>query len=75
MIHLVEGLKNAGRNLTPETMIKGMEMIKNWKPEGVGAPVTYGPNRRHGNNASRMGQAVKGKVVPLEPFTIHKAHF
>ena len=75
MIHLVEGLKNAGRNLTPESMIKGMEMIKNWKPEGVGAPVNYGPNRRHGNNASRMGRAVKGKVVPLEPFTIHKPHF
>jgi len=75
MIHLVEGLKNAGRNLTPESMIKGMEMIKNWKPEGVGAPVTYGPNRRHGNNASRMGQARKGKVVPIEPFTMHKAHF
>lgn len=75
MIHLVEGLKNAGRNLTPESMIKGMEKIKDWKPEGVGAPVTYGPDRRHGNNASRMGQAKGGKHVPLVPFTIHKAHF
>ena len=75
MMHLVEGLKNAGRDLTPESMIKGMEKINNWKPEGVGAPVTYGPDRRHGSNASRMGQAKEGKHLPLVPFTIHKAHF
>ena len=75
MMHLVQGLKNAGRNLTPESMVKGMEMIKDWKPEGIGAPVTYTSDRHHGNNASRMGQAQKGKHVPLEPFTIYKAHF
>ena len=75
MMHLVQGLKNAGPDLTPESMVKGMEKIKNWKPEGLGAPVTYGPDRRHGNNASRMGQARDGKSVPLVPFTIHKAHF
>jgi ABC-type branched-subunit amino acid transport system substrate-binding protein len=75
MMHLVEGLKNAGRDLTTESMIKGMEKIKNWKPEGIGAPVTYGPDRRHGNNASRMGQARGGKHVPLEPFTVFKPLF
>jgi hypothetical protein len=75
MMHLVQGLKNAGRNLTTDSMIKGMEMIKDWKPEGIGAPVQYTPDRHHGNNASRMGQARGGKHVPLEPFTIHKAHF
>ena len=75
MIHLAEGIKNAGRNLTPESMIKGMEMIKNWKAEGVGAPVTYGPGRRHGVNASRMGQARGGKHVPIAPFTIYKPRF
>jgi ABC-type branched-subunit amino acid transport system substrate-binding protein len=75
MMHLAEGLKNAGRDLTPESLVKGMEMIKNWKPEGLGAPVTYSPNRHHGNNASRMGIAKGGKVIALEPFTIHKAHF
>lgn len=75
MMHLVKGLQNAGRDLTPESLIKGMEQIKNWKPEGVGAPVTYGPNRHHGVNASRMGQAKNGKDTILEPFTIHRAHF
>jgi branched-chain amino acid transport system substrate-binding protein len=75
MMHFVEGLKNAGRDLTPESMIKGMEKIKDWKPEGIGAPVTYAPDRRHGVNASRMSQAQKGKHVPLEDYTIFKPRF
>jgi branched-chain amino acid transport system substrate-binding protein len=75
MMHAVEGLKNAGKDLTPETLIQGMEKIKDWTPEGVGAPVTYAPDRRQGVNASRMGQAKDGKHVPLEPFTIFKPHF
>jgi len=75
MMHLVEGLKNAGKDLTPETMIKGMEKIKEWKPEGVGAPVTYSPDRRHGVNASRMSQAKEGKHIPIAEFTIFKPRF
>jgi ABC-type branched-subunit amino acid transport system substrate-binding protein len=75
MMHLVEGLKKAGRDLTPESLVKGMEQIKDWKPEGVGAPVTYGPDRRHGVNASRMSQAKDGKHVPVEDYTIFKPRF
>jgi len=75
MMHFVEGLKKAGKDLTPESLIKGMEQIKDWKPEGVGAPVTYTADRRHGVNASRMSQAQKGKHVPLEDFTIFKPRF
>jgi hypothetical protein len=75
MMHLVKGLQNAGKDLTPESLIKGMEKIKNWKPEGIGAPVTYGPDRRQGVNASRMSQARKGKHIPISEFTIFKPHF
>jgi len=75
MMHTVEGLKNAGRNLTPEGMIKGMEMIKNWKPEGLGAPVTYAPDRRHGVNGSRLTHAEKGKHVPISDYMIYKPLF
>jgi branched-chain amino acid transport system substrate-binding protein len=70
MMHMVEGLKNAGRDLTVDSFIAGMEKIKDWKPEGLGAPVTYSPDRRHGVNASRMGQAQKGKHVPIDKFTV-----
>jgi branched-chain amino acid transport system substrate-binding protein len=75
MMHFVEGVKNAGRDLTPESMIAGMEKIKNWKPEGLGAPVTYSPTRHHGVNASRMAQARNGRDTILAPFTIFKPHF
>ena len=75
MMHLVEGLKNAGPNLTPESMIMGMEKIKEWKAENLGARVTYGPDRHNGNNASRMGQAKGGTIVGLEPFTVFQPLF
>ena len=75
MMHLVKGLENAGRNLTPETMIMGMEKIRGWKPENLGARVTYTPDSHHGNNASRMGQAKGGKVVAIEPFTVFQPLF
>ncbi|MBI5249768.1 MAG: ABC transporter substrate-binding protein [Desulfomonile tiedjei] len=75
MMHFVEGLKHAGKELTPASLIKGMEKIKDWKPEGIGAPVTYAPDRRHGVNASRMSRATDGKHVPLEEFTIFKPRF
>ena len=75
MMQLAEGLKNAGPNLTPESMIAGMEQIKDWKAEGMGARTTYAPDRRQGNNAVRLGQAKGGKVIGLEPWTVFQPHF
>ncbi len=75
MMHLAEGLKNAGRNLTPETLVAGMEKIREWKPENLGARVTYAPDRHHGNNASRVGQAQDGKIVGLTPWTVFQPRF
>jgi branched-chain amino acid transport system substrate-binding protein len=75
MMHLAEGLKNAGPDLTREGLIKGMEQIKDWKPEGMGAPVTYGPDQHHGNNASQMGQARGGRCEPIADFTIYEPRF
>ena len=75
MMQLAEGLQNAGPNLTPESLIAGMEKIKDWKPEDLGARITYGPDRRQGNNAVRLGQAKGGKVVGVEPWTVFQPHF
>jgi ABC-type branched-subunit amino acid transport system substrate-binding protein len=75
MMQLAEGLQNAGPNLTPETLIAGMEKIKDWKPENLGARISYGPDRRQGNNAVRLGQARGGKVVGVEPWTVFQPHF
>jgi len=75
MMQLAEGLQNAGPNLTPESMIAGMEKISDWKPENLGARITYGPDRRQGNNAVRLGQAKGGKVVGVETWTVFQPHF
>jgi len=75
MMQLAEGLQNAGPDLTPESMIAAMEKIKDWKPENLGARITYGPDRRQGNNAVRLGQARGGKVVGVEPWTVFQPHF
>jgi len=75
MMHFAKGLENAGHDLTREGLIAGMEQIKDWKPEGMGAPVTYGPDRHHGINASQMGQAKEGKAVPIADFTVYPPRF
>jgi len=75
MMTLAEGLKNAGKNLTQDSLIKGMEMIKNWKPEGIGAGMTFSPTRHHGVNGSRLLHAEKGTHVPISDYVIHKSYF
>lgn len=59
MMTAMEGIKRAGRNLTREAYVEAMEGIKNWTPENLGAPITFGPGRRHGLNAVRMLRAEK----------------
>ena len=75
MMHLVEGLRRAGRNLTTESMIKGMESIKRWQAEAGGAVVTYGPNRHQGLNGSRLAHAENGKHKPVTDFIIYPPRF
>jgi len=75
MMHLVEGLKRAGRNLTTESMIKGMESIKRWVPEAGGAVVTYGPDRHLGLNGSRLAHAEGGKHKPITDYIIYPSRF
>lgn len=53
-----EGLRRAGRNLTPETFVKAMETLKDF--QGIGPPITYaGKNDRQGGN-----HVFYGKVKP-----------
>jgi ABC-type branched-subunit amino acid transport system substrate-binding protein len=75
MMHLVEGLRRAGRNLTTDSMIKAMESIKRWQAESGGAIVTYGPNRHHGLNGSRLAHAEGGKHKPVTDFIIYPPRF
>jgi branched-chain amino acid transport system substrate-binding protein len=45
----IEGLKRAGRDLTPDTFVKAMETIKDF--QGIGPPITFaGKKDRQGGN-------------------------
>jgi len=78
MMATVEGLKRAGRNLTRESFVEAMESIKNWNPDGLTAPITWGRDRHHGLNAVRLhraGKAADASFTPVTGYQIFKPHF
>lgn len=64
------GLQNAGRNLTVDSFIGGMEKIQGYRDVFGGPVANYSPTNRQGTNSSFMFQ-VKGQqyeLVQPEPF-------
>lgn len=61
------GLKNAGRQLSADTCVKGLEMIRNFDTKGLCGIVSFGPNDHKPIDYSRFYKAdVKnGKLVPI----------
>jgi branched-chain amino acid transport system substrate-binding protein len=53
------GLKNAGPDLTVDSLVKGLEAIKGYKDIFNGPAVNFGPNIRQGANSSFLA-VVKG---------------
>jgi branched-chain amino acid transport system substrate-binding protein len=51
---LAEGLRRAGRNVTPESFIKAMETIRDW--QGIGPPITFTPTDHQGGKSVFFGQ-------------------
>lgn len=58
---LVEGLERAGKNLTRNRLIKGMESIKNWDAMGIFPPISYGPRDRAGSESVVLVRVKEGK--------------
>jgi hypothetical protein len=55
-----------------------METIKNFDTMGLTAPMTFGPNQRHGLNAVRLLRANKAadtSYVEVLPWQVFKPHF
>jgi ABC-type branched-subunit amino acid transport system substrate-binding protein len=56
-----EGVRRAGKNLTPDTWVNAMETLKNW--QGIGPPITYNkPN--HPMDRQGGKHVFYGKVKP-----------
>jgi hypothetical protein len=45
---LAEALRRAGRDLTRERLVRALESLNNYDPQGYGPPVSFGPDRRIG---------------------------
>lgn len=75
MMLIAEGLKRAGKDLTRESFVKAMESIKDFKCEGMGAPITFSAEQHHGLNAIRICEAKGGKHVPISDYMIFKPLF
>lgn len=58
---LIQGLQNAGRNLTLDSFIAGMEGIKNFDDIFGSPSMSYGPNIRQGSNKSYVAVVKNGK--------------
>src|SRR5260370_42617333 len=55
----VQGLENAGKDLTLDSFVNGLEAIKNYKYIFNWSVAPFGPNIPHGANAALLA-AVKG---------------
>jgi branched-chain amino acid transport system substrate-binding protein len=64
--HLVlEGLKNAGKDLTVDSFVKGMEAIHDYK-DPFGSVLSFGPEQHHASTASFLTVVKNGRFVPVE---------
>ena len=70
MMLFAEGAKLAGKALTVDSMVTGLEKIKDWTTTLPMVPVTYGPNDRLASRAAYMLQVKGGKFVVIgQPMT------
>jgi branched-chain amino acid transport system substrate-binding protein len=62
-----EGMKRAGKDLTPESFKKGLETLKDFDTNGIVPPVTFTATSHAPTNVSRLYRADpdKGVMVPI----------
>ena len=71
MMVAVEGLQRAGHDLTRESYVRALEGLHDFKPEGMGAGITFGPTRHHGLNTVRLLR-LKTATEPPEVLTSYQ---
>jgi branched-chain amino acid transport system substrate-binding protein len=56
-------LERAGRDLTVDSLIKGIESIQDFRDIFGGPPLSFGPNQHHGSTASFLAVVRNGRWV------------
>ncbi|MDZ7697123.1 MAG: ABC transporter substrate-binding protein [Deltaproteobacteria bacterium] len=62
---MVEGLRKAGRDLTPDALVKGLESIKDYDMGGMCPNITFGP-KRHVSSFSSLVLRANGKTKQFD---------
>lgn len=64
---MVEGLKRAGKDITPESMVNALETIKDFETGGLTGPITITPANHDGIKYNRLMKAdvEKGMMFPI----------
>jgi ABC-type branched-subunit amino acid transport system substrate-binding protein len=65
MMLFAEGARLAGRNLTVDSLVKGLEQVKDFRTVFAGVPASFGPNERLGSRSAILNQVRGGKFVPI----------
>ncbi|MEW6613900.1 MAG: ABC transporter substrate-binding protein [Thermodesulfobacteriota bacterium] len=65
-----EGLKRAGKNLSPDTLVEGYETFKNFSTGEISAPISYSKNNHKGGTMSKLYKVdVKNQTfIPITDF-------
>jgi branched-chain amino acid transport system substrate-binding protein len=64
---VVLGLQNAGKDLTTDSFVAGMEKIKDWHDIFGSPPMSFSPTKHQGSNESFLCVVKGGKWVPVSP--------
>ncbi|MEK8051478.1 ABC transporter substrate-binding protein [Ideonella sp. DXS22W] len=67
MMLFAEGARLAGKALTVDSMVAGLEKVKDWTTTLPMVPVTYGANDRLASRSAYMLQVKGGKFVAITP--------
>jgi branched-chain amino acid transport system substrate-binding protein len=62
---VIQALQNAGRDLTVDSFVAGMEKISGYK-DIFGSELSFGPNQHHGSAKSFLTVVKDGRWVPVE---------
>ncbi len=62
---VVQALKNAGKDVTVDSFVSGMESIKDWHDIFGSPPMSFSPTKHQGSNESFLCVVKGGKWVPV----------
>jgi branched-chain amino acid transport system substrate-binding protein len=62
---VLTGLQSAGKDLTVDSFIKGMESIHDYK-DIFGSELSFGPGQHHASTKSFLTVVKDGRWVPVE---------